>query len=195
MKQRERNYKIAYALFVFVLLAWDAAIVAAPLLAMIGNAQAADFLYLLFKPTCHQLPSRSFCFSDASIADCPASASGWNEGCRAESRYLFACGNKKFYEFPVCARDVGVYFGLLLGALAYPLLRRIDSSKIPPILYLILSIIPLAIDGTGQLVGLWESTNLLRLTTGLLFGTIAPFYFMPMFGSFIDWLIGKTNKK
>jgi uncharacterized membrane protein len=37
---------------------------------------------------------------------------------------------------------------------------------------LIIGIAPIAIDGIGQLLGFWESTNLTRFITGLLTGFI-----------------------
>ena len=41
-------------------------------------------------------------------------------------------------------------------------------------LYLIMiGIIPIAIDGIGQLLNLWESTNVIRTITGLLAGIVA----------------------
>jgi uncharacterized membrane protein len=37
---------------------------------------------------------------------------------------------------------------------------------------IILSLIPIGVDGTGQLFGFWESTNLVRILTGLPAGII-----------------------
>jgi len=85
-----------------------------------------------------------------------------------ESRSLHLLG----YKLGVCARCTGVYLGFLLGAVGYPLFRRLDSQKMPSKWFLIAGILPLALDGTTQLVGLRESTNMLRLVTGLLFGSV-----------------------
>lgn len=76
---------------------------------------------------------------------------------------------------PVCARDTGVFFGLLLGYTLLPFLRR-KEAKGPPNLYMSLAMtLPLWIDSFGQALGFWTSTNDLRLITGLLFGTaLAP---------------------
>jgi uncharacterized membrane protein/uncharacterized integral membrane protein len=76
---------------------------------------------------------------------------------------------------PVCARDTGVFFGLLLGYTLLPFLRR-KEAKGPPNLYLSLAMtLPLWIDSFGQAFGFWTSTNDLRLITGLLFGVaLAP---------------------
>jgi uncharacterized membrane protein len=37
---------------------------------------------------------------------------------------------------------------------------------------IIIGIIPIGIDGVGQFFGLWESTNIIRLLTGLLIGIV-----------------------
>ncbi len=83
---------------------------------------------------------------------------------------------------PVCARDTGIYIGILAG-LALLLMRREGRSG-PPNLYLTLAMmLPLIVDGTTQVLGFRTSTNQLRLITGLLFGTaISPFlvYLLPI---------------
>jgi uncharacterized membrane protein len=69
----------------------------------------------------------------------------------------------------ICSRDVGVFLGTTLA-----LLLSLANLKLPNFLKLkyfaLLSIVPIGIDGTAQLIGLWEGTNLSRITTGLLAG-------------------------
>jgi len=72
---------------------------------------------------------------------------------------------------PVCARDSGVFIGILLGFTLLWFLRR-KEAKGPPNLYMSLVMtLPLWIDSFGQALEFWTSTNDLRLITGLLFGT------------------------
>jgi len=69
---------------------------------------------------------------------------------------------------PICARCVGIYAGLLVGIAAFlvlPVLRE-KTMRIAAFL----AIAPLAIDGLTQLAGLRESTNPLRLSTGIVAG-------------------------
>ena len=69
---------------------------------------------------------------------------------------------------PLCARCVGIYAGMLVGILAFwavPLLRE----RVMRIVAIVCTI-PLAADGLTQLAGLRESTNDLRVATGLLAG-------------------------
>jgi uncharacterized membrane protein len=84
-----------------------------------------------------------------------------------QERTLFIGG----HFLPVCARDTGGLIGLLLGYILLLFLRR-KRAKGPPNLYVLLAMmLPLLLDSFGQLFGLWESTNDVRLATGLLFGT------------------------
>jgi uncharacterized membrane protein len=48
----------------------------------------------------------------------------------------------------------------------------------------VLAIIPIALDGGTQLIGLRESTNLLRAITGSIAGFAFSFYFIPMLNAF-----------
>ena len=69
---------------------------------------------------------------------------------------------------PICARCVGIYGGMLLGILAFwavPLLREKVMRTVA-----FICAAPLAIDGLTQLSGLRESTNDLRIATGIVAG-------------------------
>jgi len=69
---------------------------------------------------------------------------------------------------PICARCVGIYAGMLVGIVAFwavPLLReRIMRA------FALAAVTPLALDGLTQLTGLRESTNPLRVATGVIAG-------------------------
>lgn len=69
---------------------------------------------------------------------------------------------------PLCARCVGIYAGLLFGVLAFwgvPLLREKIMRGVA-----FAAVMPLAVDGLTQLTGLRESTNPLRVVTGVVAG-------------------------
>ena len=69
---------------------------------------------------------------------------------------------------PICARCVGIYAGMLLGILAFwavPLLREKVMRGVA-----FAAAAPLALDGLTQLTGLRESTNELRIATGVIAG-------------------------
>jgi uncharacterized membrane protein len=69
---------------------------------------------------------------------------------------------------PLCARCVGIYAGMLAGIVAFwavPLLRERVMRGVA-----FAAVTPLALDGLTQLTGMRESTNPLRLATGVIAG-------------------------
>lgn len=69
---------------------------------------------------------------------------------------------------PICARCVGIYAGLLVGLAAFWLIPYLRERVVRP--FALAAVIPLAIDGLTQLAGLRESTNELRIATGIIAG-------------------------
>ncbi len=81
-------------------------------------------------------------------------------------RSLFINGN----EMPFCARCVAIWLGLALG-LGFMVFFAIELDE--RFFYaIVVSLIPLGIDGVGQLFGFWESTNIIRILTGVPAGII-----------------------
>lgn len=74
------------------------------------------------------------------------------------SRSLWIAGRP----MAICARDVGLYAGMFLGMLI--LLVRGDHRT--PAWGAILLAAPMALDGSMQFLGIWESLNVTRLCTG-----------------------------
>jgi len=79
------------------------------------------------------------------------------------SRSYFLNGN----QMPFCTRDVGLFLGLVVGFFTATFIRW----KIPPLLVLV-GLVPIAIDGGLQQVTSYESTNPLRIATGLVAGLV-----------------------
>jgi len=69
---------------------------------------------------------------------------------------------------PICARCTAIYAGLAVAVVVFLLLPRM-SERVARVV-LIIAIVPLGVDGLTQLVRLRESTNELRLVTGLAAG-------------------------
>ena len=67
---------------------------------------------------------------------------------------------------PICARCAGIYAGFFAGLAAYVVIRtdRLRALR----WFAIVAVLPLALDGLTQASGLRESTNVLRIATGLL---------------------------
>jgi len=88
---------------------------------------------------CHQLPERSF----------------------------FGGG----VQVPVCARDTGIYVGFALGLIALRLIDRRRRSSEPPPAFAVAALVAMlalmALDGVTSYAGLRQTTNEIRLFTGL----------------------------
>ncbi len=81
-------------------------------------------------------------------------------------RSLFVNGN----QMPFCTRCTAIWFGLAVG-LGLMVFYTIELNE-KFFVAIILSIIPLGVDGVGQLFGFWESSNVVRFLTGFPAGMI-----------------------
>jgi len=113
----------------------------APYLASVGAYWPSRMIYIVYRLTCHQLPERSF--------------------------FLFG------HKMAICARCTAIYtsfwgLGLLYGVWKATPWGRRHRPRSLPIKWLAALAVPMFIDGVAQLVGLHESTNLLRAITGVL---------------------------
>jgi len=101
---------------------------------------------------CHQLPARSF----------------------------IAGG----YQLPVCARDTGIYVGFLVSLAVIALLERgRRRTAVPPAWVLGVGaafVLVMLWDGLTSYAGLRETTNLIRLATGVGMGFALPLAVVPM---------------
>jgi uncharacterized membrane protein len=183
---------IIYSVFVLLFAVLMGLIIAAPLLSF---SQEEGWLYKAFAPTCHQKISRSLCiFSDVKsywMGDCTPQGSGYVPDASDRSTIKVVApgpnGTITGFKMPVCSRDFGIYGAMLLGALIYPLLRDLKGREVWPAIWLILAMVPLALDGGIQLVSelgllpfVYESTNAMRLFTGALSGFVAALYAIPI---------------
>ena len=82
------------------------------------------------------------------------------------TRSLFFNGN----QMPFCTRCTAIWLGIAVG-LGFIMVFTIelDGGFLGAIL---VSLIPIGVDGVGQLLGFWESTNVIRFLTGLPAGII-----------------------
>lgn len=76
----------------------------------------------------------------------------------------------------VCHRCTGIYAGLLLGALLFPLVARHDAVLWPHSrTALFASLVPMAVDWTGDVLGVFTNTPTTRVATGFVFGVVAAY--------------------
>ena len=142
----------------------------APILMQMGLTAPARIIYGIYSFTCHQLPDHSyFLFGGSPTPLQPdLEAGGMPIGLDLLTLRKFIGNAELGYKVALCERDVAIYGSVLLAGLTFSLVRK----QIRPLsfkLYLIF-LIPLAVDGLSQLIGLRESNWWLRTVTGALFG-------------------------
>jgi uncharacterized membrane protein len=154
----------------------------APVLLEYGHPFAANIIYAVYAPMCHQLPQRSYflyggkaTYSIQELADRVGEENlplyPWPRAFNGDQHVG--------YKVALCERDVAIYATLLLSGLIFGLVR----SRVRPIpfwAYVLIGIIPMGLDGGSQLVSYMipslfggiprESTWLLRTITGAMFG-------------------------
>ena len=79
----------------------------------------------------------------------------------------------------VCSRCTGLYASFAFATLALPLVRSLKRTDTPHVIWLLLSVVPLAIDFSLTYFGIWENNHFTRVTTGALFGAVAAIYVVP----------------
>jgi uncharacterized membrane protein len=84
-----------------------------------------------------------------------------------------------------------MYLGVLVASLAYPLAGWPNR---PRVRYLFIAATPLVLDGGTQLLGLRESTNLIRAITGFIFGGAMAFFLAPEAVPTVATLISRLKK-
>jgi len=204
MSQKERFalwFSRSYALVISaIILIFLGLAMLPPFLAAKGMNNAARVGYKFYSLLCHQLAFRSFFIMGdqyayprelagvKSLDDTYEDITGKSaEDIRFAQEFI---GNDKIgFKLALCQRDVAIYAGLGLFGIFF----QLTGKKIKHLrwyLWIIIALIPIALDGGSQLPGLaegwpaWmpirESTPLLRTLTGAMFGIGTAWYVFPM---------------
>lgn len=186
----------------------------APILMNAGAEGPARAIYTIYSPLCHQMAQRSFFLFgeqtaypreiagtelqpiEAYVGDLPEfqdiDPENWPAFFLASRKFI---GNEQMgYKMALCERDIGIYGFVLIGGLLFGMLRyRINIKPLPFFLFIVIGILPIALDGFSQLFSYWvvpsdggaasgllgliqrllplrESTPAMRAFTGGLFG-------------------------
>ena len=138
--------------------------VVAPVLMATGHPGLGRLLHTLYGLTCHQLPERSFFLLGSRLT----------YTLRQLQELLGPAVPLRYpgdaivgYKVVVCERDVATYLAFLAAGMAFALIRH--RLRPLPLRAFLMLCLPMAVDGLGQLVGLWESTWWSRVATGTLF--------------------------
>jgi len=172
----------------------------APVFMEINLPTPAIAIYRVYGIVCHQLAYRSFfLFGEQLVYPRQAAGvtnlksfhevTGFSEDNSAESIFAaraYIGAPHIGYKIALCQRDIAIYSGILLFGLMYAFFKR----KIPPLpwyLWIILGLIPIGVDGVSQLISqppfslipYRESTPILRVLTGSLFGFSTAWFGFP----------------
>lgn len=161
----------------------------APALMNAGATGAGELIYKLYAPACHQLPERSFFLFGRELVYSAAELEHDHflpEGLTLLQRQALRWPGSVDAGFKValCQRDVAIYGAIFAAGLVFDGVRRIVRRrgrrlvKMPVWLYIVL-LLPIAVDGLSQLVGLRESEWQLRVLTGVLMGAATVFFAYP----------------
>ncbi len=176
----------------------------APVLMKYGHEAFAKLIYKAYRPACHQLAYRSFfLFGEQAVYPrALAKVKGLKTyemitGAESED-FTFASeflGNEDVgYKVALCQRDIALFSSILLFMLLY-LFLSLAKKKIKPLpwwLWIVLAIMPIGLDGFGQLISqlklpflAWlpvrESTPFFRVLTGTLFGFFSAWFIILSF--------------
>ena len=146
-----------------------------PILYHLGHPGAGGVIQTLLRPFCHQRPERSFfLFGQQVVYSYDELAAHLGQEF-VPARYIG--GPEIGYKVAMCERDVAIYGMMLLAGLLFWFVRnRLRPLRAKEFGLLIL---PMAVDGLGQLIGLWTSTWASRVLTGSLFGLAAVWLVYP----------------
>lgn len=191
-----KHYMLLFNLAVFIYMAFA---FMAPVFMKAGFTKAANVIYMVYKPLCHQLAFRSFFLFGEQIAYPREAAhveglltygdvSGLDENDIIAARD-FNGNEETGYKVALCERDIAIYIAILLFGIVFSLSRR-NIPPVPWYVWLIFGIVPIGLDGFSQLLSQtgyaffnWlpyrESTPLLRTITGGLFGLFTAWFGYP----------------
>ena len=99
------------------------------------------------------------------------------------------------HAFAVCSRCFGVYFGLLAGFIVYPFFRSIEETEPLPRFWLFLSLVPISIDWSLGVFGIWENTHWSRFVTGMILGVACAVFIIPAIVELAQLLSRKNTIK
>ena len=173
----------------------------APVLMKVKMELPATVLYKAYSLVCHQLGFRSFYlfgeqyYYPRAAAGIPgvltfSQASGLSEGNGVEDLFnarSFVGNEQMGYKVALCERDVAIYGGILI----FGILFSLSGFRLPPLpwyLWILVGILPIAVDGFSQLLSqpplsflpYRESTPTLRVLTGFLFGFTTAWFGYPI---------------
>lgn len=187
-----------YALiFMFVFLLYTGFAYLAPILMNMGHIFPAKIIYRLYSLLCHQLPYRCFflygsqCYYPLEKASTDGRFLSFSEAVgksfhSVEEMKDFVGTSQMGYKTALCQRDIAIFLSLALFCLLFFVCRN-QLPRLHWVIWVVLGLLPMALDGGTQMVSRmfpdWltvrESTVLLRVATGSLFGFFTAWFLFP----------------
>jgi uncharacterized membrane protein len=176
----------------------------APIFKKAGWNTPAEVIYKIYSPLCHQWAFRSFflfgeqAFYPHAAANVPgvltfeqvSGISDLTDPSRLQAR-LFQGNPLLGYKVALCERDVAIWGAMALFGVVYALTKR-KLPKIHWLIWVVVGLGPIGLDGFSQLFSqipnsfiqsilpYRESTPLLRVLTGFLFGITTAWFMFPL---------------
>ena len=158
MERRERSSRTVILIFFALFLTWSALQFLAPLSLPQGSIDDLSGL-------------TGVSDNEKLISEMPAP---WNMVYSAGDKLCHQKAERSFFindnQMPFCSRCTAIWLGLAIG-LGFMVFYKIQLNE-KFIFVVIAGLVPIGIDGVGQLFGFWESTNIMRVVTGLIIGII-----------------------
>ena len=121
----------------------------------------------------------------------------WNLVYSAGDRLCHQKAERSFFvndnQMPFCSRCTAIWLGLAVG-LGFMVFYRIELNE-RFVFAILIGLVPIGVDGVGQLLGFWESTNAIRVITGLLIGVLCGVAIGVIMDEIKTLNIFKNNKK
>jgi len=176
-------FLVVYLFFAFI----------APVLMKLGSPTFGKLIYRYYSNLCHQYAYRSwFLFGEQSYYPLETGGDflsvsqvfeiqpGQHENTRA------MIGNSRAgYKVAICQRDVALYSALLAFTVIFSVMKK-DINKLPFLVWIILGVFPIGLDGLIQLASSYqifslnyESSPLMRSITGAAFGFFSGWLLLP----------------
>jgi len=191
----------------------------APIFKKVGWNVPAEVVYKIYRPLCHQWAFRSFflfgeqAYYPHAAAKMPglltfeqvSGLTDLNDPGRLQAR-LFEGNALLGYKIALCERDVAIWGAMALFGVVYALTSR-KLPKLHWLIWVFLGLGPIGLDGFSQLFSqipipfiqsilpYRESTPLLRVLTGFLFGLTTAWFMFPLIEESIAETRGLLAKK
>jgi uncharacterized membrane protein len=183
------------SIIVGILLLYSLLPFVAPVLMKAGFTNAAQYIYQPYKLMCHTYAFRSFFLFGEQVVYPRGNGDGEFEratGFKDDPTGLLQArdfqGNEQMgYKVALCERDIAIYLSMAISGIAFAFVRG-RARPLPWLLFVLIGIVPIGLDGFSQLFSQWplnflpfrESTWYLRVITGSLFGFSVAWLVFPL---------------